>query len=107
MKGVWTRWVALFEDHDDPAAPHYDPVHLAVVLVTCVVVIGALFWLLWTALVYEGGLPMKIAALLTPGKPAHRVSYEGWVANLAALALCGVVVALLQKADRRASQRSR
>lgn len=107
MKDAWTRWVALFEEREDPAEPHYDPAHLAVVVVACLAVIGALFWLMWTALVYEGGLPTKVAALLTPGLPAHRVSYEGWAANLAALALCGGVVALLQKADRRRAKRSK
>ena len=106
MKGVWKRWVDLFEEHDDPAEPHYDPVHLAVVVVACIVVIGALFWLLWTLFVYEGGLPLKIGALLTPGKPAHRVTSEGWRANAAALAICGYVVYLLRKADRRAAKRA-
>jgi hypothetical protein len=68
-------------------------------------VIGALFWLLWTLFVYEGGLPVKIAALLTQGKPDHRVTFEGWRANVAALFLCGCVVHLLRKADRRAAKR--
>ena len=87
---MWRRWVALFEDKDDPAEPHYDPVHLAVVLVSSQVVIGALYWLLWTLFVYEGGLPG-----------------EGWRANLTALALCVLLVVFLYKADRRAAQRTR
>lgn len=102
---AWKRWVALFEDKDDPAEPHYDPVHLAAVLVACLVAIGALFWLLWTLLVYEGGLPLKLVTLLTPGKPAHRVTMEGWQANLAALILTAYVVLLLRKADRGPSRR--
>ena len=84
----WKRWVALFEAPDDPAEPHYDPVHLALVLTTCMVIIGALFWLLWTLFVYEGGLPG-----------------EGWRANLAAGTIAAFVVALLYKADRRAAGR--
>jgi hypothetical protein len=106
VKGAWKRWTDLFEARDD-AEPHYDPAHLAVVVVACLVVIGALFWLLWTLLVYEGGLPLKIVTWLTPGKPAHRVSDEGWAANLAALVICAFVLSLLRKADRRSAKRSR
>lgn len=102
---VWKRWVALFEEKEDLAEPHYDPVHLAVVLTACVVVIGALFWLLWTLMVYEGGLPLKIVTVLTPGKPEHRVTMEGWQANVAALVLTSYVLLLLRKADRRAAAR--
>jgi hypothetical protein len=90
MSGPWKRWVALFEDEDDPAEPHYDPVHLAVVLVATQVVIGALYWLLWTLFVYEGGIARK------PG-----------LTNLTALAVCALVVALLYKADRRELKRRR
>jgi hypothetical protein len=81
---IWARWVALFEDKDDPAEPHYDPVHLAVVLIACQVVIGVLYWLLWTLLVYQPDLHRK------PG-----------LANTTALILCLLVVAALYKADRR------
>ena len=106
MTSVWKRWTALFEDQDDPAQPHFDPVHVAVVLVACLVVAGALFWLLWTLFVYEGGLPLKIGALLAPD-PERAVSNEGWGANVAALALCALVLAFLYKADRRAARRAK
>jgi hypothetical protein len=84
MRGIWKRWVALFEDADDPAEPHYDPVHLAVVLIACQVVIGVLYWLLWTLLVYQPELRRK------PG-----------LANTTALLLCALIVVALYKADRR------
>ena len=84
MKSIWKRWVALFEDKDDPAEPHYDPVHLAVVLVASQVVIGALYWLLWTLFVYEGGIAARLR-----------------LANVVALGTCSLVVAALYKADRR------
>jgi hypothetical protein len=90
MKRLWKRWTELFEAQDDPAEPHYDPVHLAVVLVATQVVIGALYWLLWTLFVYEGGIARK------PG-----------LANVTALAVCSLVVALLYKADRRELKRRR
>ena len=91
MKSVWKRWVALFEDKDDPAEPHYDPIHLATVLVASQVVIGALYWLLWTVFVYEGGVAARL-------RPAHVV----------AVAVCFLVIAALFDADRRhAGQRRR
>jgi hypothetical protein len=90
MKDIWKRWVELFEAKDDPAEPHYDPVHLAVVLVAAQVVVGALYWLLWTLFVYEGGIALK------PG-----------LANFTALAVCFFIVGLLYKADRREIARRR
>lgn len=121
---LWRRWEALFDDREDPDEPRYDPVHLATVLVACQVVAGALFWLLWTLLVYEGGLPRKVVALVTRvvdpaadthmlrdagpfGGPGHTTVFEGLFANLAALALTIGLVAALQRLDRRHAQRSK
>lgn len=84
MTGLWKRWVELFAAEDDPSLPHYDPVHLAVVLVATQVVIGALFWLMWTLLVYEGGF------FRNPGP-----------ASSTAFAVCVLVLWLLRRADRR------
>jgi hypothetical protein len=83
---IWKRWVALFEDKDDPAEPHYDPVHLAAVLVASQVVIGALYWLLWTVFVYEGGIGGRLR-----------------LAHVVALAVCSLAIAALYTADRRHS----
>lgn len=109
--GAWRRWVALFEEDEDPREPRYDPIHLAAVLIGCLVVIGALYWLLWTLFVYEGGLPSKVEPLLTVlsgratlanygwlGTPDRQGVFEGWSANLAALLLAGGVVASLHRA---------
>ena len=91
MKSIWKRWVDLFEAHDDPAEPHYDPVHLATVLVASQVVIGALYWLLWTVFVYEGGVTARLR-----------------LAHVVAIAVCFLVIAALFNADRRhASQHRR
>jgi len=90
MKSIWKRWVALFEDKDDPAEPHYDPVHLAVVLIASQVVIGALYWLLWTVFVYEGGVTARLR-----------------LAHVVAIAVCFLVIAALYKADRREAHRHR
>lgn len=84
MKGLWKRWVDLFETHDDPAEPHYDPVHLAVVLIATQVAIGCLYWLLWTVFVYEGGF-----------------SHHPRLAHVVALLVCALSIAALEEADRR------
>ena len=70
--------------------------------------------------VYEGGLPSKVAAFLAVvtgarsgkdygwlGTPDNQGIFEGWPANLVALLLCGLIVALLFKADRKAAKRPR
>ena len=81
---LWRSWVELFEE-EDAEAPRFDPIHLGLVLVACQVVVGLLFWLLWTAMVYEGGF----------------ATGEGRLGNiLAILILAGIVVAL-RRADRR------
>ena len=90
MKSIWKRWVALFEDEEDPAEPHYDPVHLATVLVATQVVIGALYWLLWTVFVYEGGITARLR-----------------LAHVVALAVCSLVVTALYKADHRHARSAR
>jgi hypothetical protein len=116
---LWTRWVKLFEEDDD-SAPRYDPVHLATVVVACQVVAGALYWLLWTLFVYDGGLPSKVGPFLRVatgaatlqdygwlGTPDRQGRFEGWAANLAAFALCLLVVTLLYRADRRHGRRAK
>src|SRR5262249_5783942 len=85
-------------DEEDPNEPIYDPVALGGVVIVTLVFITCLYWLLWTLLVYEGGLFPKIAAtlaILIKGKKASDFGYEGtpyamgvfegWLANLIAL----------------------
>lgn len=80
MKSLWARWTELFEE-EGPDEPRYDPLHLAAVLVAVQVAVGALFWLLWTAMVYEGGF----------------MSGEGRLGNALALAgLAGTAFALVR-----------
>lgn len=114
---LWARWVALFED-DDGRSARYDPVHLAGVLVACMAALGVLFWLLWTLLVYEGGIGVKLAALADiafrgktladfgwTGAPDRQGVFEGWTANVAALLLSALVLAALHRLDRRRGAR--
>lgn len=87
---LWKAWVEFFEE-EAPEAPRFDPVHLAVVLVACQAAVGLLFWLMWTAMVYEGGFAMG----------------EGKLGNVVALLLLGGVIEALRRADRRHSRKAK
>jgi len=80
---AWGAWAGLFEEEGDDE-PRFDPVHLATVLVAVLATVGALFWLLWALMVYEGGWG----------------SGEGRLINLAALAALLGVAEALRRADR-------
>lgn len=99
----------FLEAEDDPQEPVYDPVQLGAALVVTLAVAGALYWLLWTLLVYENGLFVKLSALLTvlltdktPADygwkgPHDRGVFEGFTANALALLITGAVTACLHK----------
>ena len=103
----------------DPAEPHYDPVHLGGVLVVTLVVAGALFWLLWTLLVFEGGIFPKLGALLdlalsrrTLAELGYRGAwdrgvFEGWLGNACAAALAALLCAALHRLHRGPGGRRR
>lgn len=91
---LWKRWVEFFEE-ESPEEPRYDPIHLATVLIVVQVVVGALFWLLWILLVYEGGLGSFWNA--SSGEPQK----EGWVGNVSALVTLVLIIEALRRADRR------
>lgn len=80
---LWKSWVKLFAE-EGPEEPRFDPMHLAVVFVACQAAVGALFWLLWTAMVYEGGFGAG----------------EGWFGNALALIILAVIVEALRRAAR-------
>ena len=86
--------LGFFSDDDDPEEPFFDPVHLGAVCMVCLVSIGALYWLLWTLLVYEGGLLPKLRAALAvlftsrtlkdfgyERAPYAMGAFEGWPAT--------------------------
>ena len=85
---LWTSWVAFFEE-EAPETPRFDPIHLAAVLVACQAAVGILFWLLWTAMVYEGGFGAG----------------EGKFGNFLALLLIAAIVEALRRADRRGARK--
>ncbi len=104
---------------DDPKLAAYDPVHLGAVLIVNFVVVGLLYWLLWTLLVYEGGIFSKFKPLLelcfggkTLAELGYRGSYDqgafdGWRGNLVALILTAAAVVALHSLYRDALKRKR
>lgn len=95
---IWEGALDLFTGEDGDGEPAFDPVHLGAVCIVCLAVVGLLYWLLWTLLVYEGGLFSR---------------GDGWFGNLAALGICVIALwALLhlyrtaQAATRRTGQKA-
>ncbi|MBI5623197.1 MAG: hypothetical protein HY924_05395 [Elusimicrobia bacterium] len=107
----------ILHEEDDPREPRFDPVHLAGVLIGCMSALGALYWLLWTLLVFEGGLPSKIGpalSVLLSEKtladygccgPASMGAFEGWRGNLGALLLLVAFLVALLRAHHKAAER--
>ena len=98
LKKVWKDLLEFFSDEENPEEPIYDPVEFAAMLVFTFFGIGLLFWLLWTLLVYQGGIVPKIFPALQilfggkklsdfgcVGYPYELGVFEGFVANTAAL----------------------
>ena len=118
MKLSKTRdFVLSLFDEDDPKEPGYDPVHLGASVVITLAALGCLYWLLWTLLVYEGGLILKLAALArllftsaTLKDLGYEGSYaqgdfEGWFGNVAALAFAVVLATGLRRLYLHAQSR--
>jgi hypothetical protein len=116
-KSALSRLLDLFEE-DAPDEPFYDPVHVGGVLIGTMAAIGALYWLLWTLLVFEGGIFQKIhagaAVLFTSktlkdfgyeGSPYAMGAFEGWVGNVVALALTAALIAALHRLHETARLR--
>ena len=104
----------LFSEDDDPREPGFDPIQLGGAVVITLAAMGALYWLLWTLLVYEGGIFMKLRALALLAFTKTRLSdlgyeaapyamgpFEGWLGNLVALALSAQVVRSIARLYKR------
>lgn len=103
---------------DDPDEPRFDPVHLGTVLIVTMVAVGVLYWLLWTLLVFEGGIFQKVSAVLqllfTPktlkdlgyeASPYAMGVFEGWFGNVCALVLSALLTAALYRTYHDAKKR--
>ena len=119
-KRILDQVLDIFSEEDDPAEPYYDPVHLGSAVLVTLVAIGCLYWLLWTLLVYEGGLFMKVSALAQvlftsktlkdfgyEGSPYAMGAFEGWVGNVVALGLFAALLAALHNLYSDAAARHR
>lgn len=111
LKRLSEKALALF-DEDDPQEPFYDPVHLGAAAVGTLAAVGALYWLFWTLLVYEGGLFLKLGLLLdlASGKLKGPFSpmndpFEGWLANVVALGVLSLLLGALHRLYRHAARR--
>jgi hypothetical protein len=106
LKKLWDGFVDLVEGEDRPDEVIYDPVHIGGVIVGSLCAMGVLFWLLWSLLVCEGGIFVKIVPLFQvlftsktlkdfgyEGYPFQLGIFEGWIVNVWALVLSIALIA--------------
>lgn len=111
-------WIEGFLKEDDGTEPSFDPVHLAGTLVVCMTAAGGLYWLLWTLLVFEGGIfpkiPAALAVLMTgrtlrdygyDPRTASMGVFEGWAGNVTALIFLLLLLAALMSVYQKAAKR--
>jgi hypothetical protein len=98
----------LFDLTERPDEPVYEPLHVGTVLVCSLAAIAALYWLLWALLVRGGGLFRKVGPVLDvvftsrtladygyAGFPHTMGVFDGWIANVVALAVTVLLVVAL------------
>lgn len=120
VKTLLRRLNDFLQQEDDPDQPYYDPVHVGGVVIVTFFAVGCLYWLLWTLLVYEGGIFLTLKAIAqllftskTPrdlgfeGYPYAMGAFEGAVGNLSALASCIALLWVMRRLYVRASRRRR
>ncbi|MBI2119321.1 MAG: hypothetical protein HYT97_06820 [Elusimicrobia bacterium] len=79
LKKFWQEFSYYFSDEEDPNEPIYDPAHFASMIILVIFVIGVLFWLLWTLLVFEGGIFQKIIPALEVAFTSKTLQDFGWL----------------------------
>ena len=106
----------FMDDTEDPNEPKYDPVHVGAMIVLSLFGISILFWLLWSILVFGGGIQAKVIPFLQmvfTGKTAASFGYvgypyemgvfEGWPTNVIASAIAVFLFVLIYKILKKAS----
>jgi len=101
----------IVSDSEDSQEPGYDPVHVAGTVIGSLTALGILYWLLWTLLVYQGGIFKKIVPFLSvlltsktlsdygyEGYPYELGVFEGFAGNLIALVLACLALYWLWRA---------
>ncbi len=86
LKKIWQfLYSQLSEDDDNSDIPKYDPLHIGAVIVVTLTILTLLFWLLWTILVYGGGIFPKLKALaiiIFTNKSFKDFGYESFPYNM-------------------------
>ncbi|MFH1784076.1 MAG: hypothetical protein ABH868_04190 [bacterium] len=85
----------------------YDPANVAAMIVIIIFTFAVLFWLLWSLLVFKGGILTKMIMLfhIVIGKQASSAfgvsAWDGWIINTGALLIAAffttAVVRILKK----------
>ena len=105
FKKQYYELIDFFSDEENPDEPICDPVHVAILIISVLFTIGIVFWLLWSLLVYEGGLAKKVVpafqVLFTQktledfgwvGYPFELGIFQGFITNIVALILTCVAL---------------
>jgi len=93
------NWIEeTFNDKENPDEAGYDPAHIGTMIVAVLFGITILFWLLWSLLVFGGGIFAKIIPFIKimftsrtaadygyVGYPYEMGVFEGWPTNVVAL----------------------
>ena len=109
LKELLRTLFEYFDDTEDPVdEPVYDPVHIAGMFVITLFGISILFWLLWSLLVFGGGLQAKVVPFIQVvftsktwadfgyvGYPYEMGVFEGWITNVIALLFSMGVIAVI------------
>jgi len=116
-KGFTTKILDIFNDEENPKDAIYDPIHLGGNILICFFMMGALYWLLWSLLVFEGGIIPKLRAVLsliftskTIGDFGYEASpyamgvFQGWMGNVGAsivlVAFCSSLYFVFKKISK-------
>lgn len=87
------------EEHKNGEQVGYDPAQVGAMIVLVLFSLTILFWLLWSVLVFKGGLLTKLWVLIqiiSGGKSSAAIEpewWDGWVINVGALIFLGLGVA--------------
>ena len=105
MQKIKAEILQFFKDEENLDPPIYDPKHIGATIVIVIFSMGALFWLLWTLLVFEGGIFVKVVPALKVlftdkkledfgwvGYPFELGIFEGFIANIIALIITFLLV---------------
>jgi hypothetical protein len=110
LKNILNYLDKVFDDTENPEEPKYDPVHVGGMIVLSLLGISVLFWLLWSLLVFGGGIQAKVVPFLKivftsataadfgyVGYPFEMGVFEGWPTNVIALVISIVLFVMITK----------